>query len=81
MLAPRPTCRHCGQPLSPLRQRLAYSCEAPACRHRAVLVPQLERRQALLEAQRVNAAARDHERRLLHAPWSGCATTTPKWPP
>ncbi|MDP1647637.1 MAG: hypothetical protein Q8M01_05475 [Rubrivivax sp.] len=68
MLAPRPTCRHCGQPLSPLRQRLADSCEAPACRHRAVLVRQLQRRRAQLEAQRDHAAARGHDPRLLQAP-------------
>ncbi len=68
MLSPRPSCRHCGQPLSALRQRLADSCEAPACRHRAVMAPQLQRRQALLDAQRAHAADRGDDARLRHAP-------------
>lgn len=68
MPGPRPTCRYCGQPLNPLRQRLADCCEAPACRYRAVIVPQLQRRQSLLEAQRAHAAERSHDPGLLCAP-------------
>lgn len=68
MPASPPSCRHCGQPLDALRQRLATHCEAAACRHAATLAAQQARREAVLGAQRLRAAARTGDARPLQAP-------------